>query len=76
MKLVLTLVAMAVLAWIIATQLNTAKVVATHDGNGGVIQGTPAQLEQQAASRVNAAYRAEEKNAADKTAAAAAAANQ
>ena len=61
MKLVFMLIAMAVLAWIIATQLNTAKVVAVH----GVPQGTPAQIEQRTKESVERSMQLEQKRAND-----------
>jgi hypothetical protein len=47
MKFVVMLIGMAILAWIIATQLNTAKVIAGHDG----VQGTPQQIYEQTKER-------------------------
>ena len=64
MKLVLMLVAMAVLAWIIATQLKTAKVVA----GDGAPAGTPAQIEQRAKDDVTRAMQQEQKQAEDRLA--------
>lgn len=66
MKLVLMLIGLAVLAWIIATQLNTAKVVATPEGVGG----TPAQIEQHAKESVEKSMQLEQQQADQRAAAA------
>ncbi|MBS2027328.1 MAG: hypothetical protein JST54_05430 [Deltaproteobacteria bacterium] len=59
MKFVVLLAGMAILAWIIATQLNTAKVVAAGDGT---VQGTPQQIVDQTKQRAEAAMKQEQKH--------------
>jgi len=59
MKFVILLVGMAIVAWLVSTQLNTAKVVAAGDAT---VQGTPAQIEQQAKERAEAAMKKEQQH--------------
>lgn len=63
MKFVFMLIGLAVLAWIIATQLNTAKVISTGDGT---VQGTPSQIEQHAKDSVEKSMQLEQKQAEDR----------
>jgi hypothetical protein len=60
------LIGLAVLAWIISTQLNTAKTISTGDST---VQGTPVQIEQHAKDSVTKAMQQEQRQAEDRAAA-------